>query len=134
MKENATNFFDFSVVVRCTLNDEDISISVSGEEGIAALYKFHNGGWFYHRYCKSKKIRDYIFHQAILSDIILYSSPIISNVTITFYSNYKSMTSKYRIQQPRKVLESKFLKHIKNASYDDKIKKYNFLAGEFKFI
>ena len=85
MKENITQFYDFTVVVRCKLNDEDVSISVSGEEGISPLYKFHNGGRFYYRYCKSKKIRDYKFNRAILSDVILYSSSIISNVTITFF-------------------------------------------------
>ena len=71
---------------------------------------------------KVKKIRDYIFHRTILSDIILYFS-IISIVTITFFSKHKSMTAKHKLQQPRKNLESKFLKHIKNASYADKINK-----------
>ena len=67
-------------------------------------------------------------------DTILCSSSIISNVAISFFSNYKSMTSKHRLQQPRKGLESKLLKHIKNASYDDKIHKYNFLAHEYELI
>ena len=30
------------------------------------------------------------------------------------------MTAKHRFHQPRRVLESKLLKHIKNASDDDK--------------
>ena len=36
------------------------------------------------------------------------------------------MIVKHRFQQPRRVLESKLLKHIKNSSYDDKVNKYNF--------
>ena len=44
------------------------------------------------------------------------------------------MTSKQRLQQPRRVLESKILKHIKNASDDDKETKYNFLAREYELI
>ena len=89
MKESITKFNDFSIVDRCKLNDEEISISVSSEERFAPLHKFNNGGWFSFRYCKSKKLRDYIFHLAILMDIILYPSSIISNVTITLFSNYK---------------------------------------------
>ena len=81
-----------------------------------------------------KKIRDYIFHRASLNDIILHSSTIISDVTITFFSIYKTMTAKHRFQQPRRVLETKLLKHIKNASDDDKETKYNFLAREYELL
>ena len=44
------------------------------------------------------------------------------------------MTLKHKLQQPRRVLESKLLKHIKNASYDDNIYKYNFLAREYELL
>ena len=44
------------------------------------------------------------------------------------------MTVKHRFQQPRRVLESKFLKHVKNASYDDKINEYKFLTLEYDFL
>ena len=63
----------------------------------------------------------------MLRDIKLDSSSIISNVMITIFSNYKSMTAKHKSCQPRRVLESKLLKNIKNASYHDKINKYHFL-------
>ena len=33
MKENTIKFYTFSVVVRCNLNDEDISISVESGKG-----------------------------------------------------------------------------------------------------
>ena len=49
----------------------------------------------------------------MLKDIKVDSSSIISNVTITLFSKYKSMAAKHKIQQPRKLLESKILKHIK---------------------
>ena len=134
MVNNSCKFNFFSTNVKCKINNEDISISVDKIDGYAPLHKFDNGGWFYYRYCNSKKIRDYIFHRATLSDTILYSSTIISDVTITFFSNYKSMTAIHKLQQPRKVLESKILKHIKNASNDDKETKYNFLCQEFELI
>ena len=49
----------------------------------------------------------------MLKDIKLDSSSIISTVTITLSSNYTSMTAKHKIQQPRKFLGSKRLKHKK---------------------
>ena len=44
------------------------------------------------------------------------------------------MTPKHRSQQPRRVLESKLLKHIKNASYNDKENKYNFLTLGYELL
>ena len=112
-KKNTIKFYAFSVVVRCKLNDEDISISGDSGDGYAPLYKFPDSEWICYKNCRSKKIRDYIFHRAMLRDIKLDSSSIISNVTITLFSNYNSMTAKHKFQQPRRVLESKLLKHKK---------------------
>ena len=70
----------------------------------------------------------------MLRDIKLDSFSIISNVTTTKFSKYKTMTAKHKRQQPRKVLESRLLKHIKNASYDDKTNKYNFPALEYELL
>ena len=134
IKENNNKFYSFSIVVRCKLNDEDIRVSVDNKPGYAPLYKFLDGKWFFYKYYKCKLIRDYIFHRAMLRDIKLDSSSIISNVTITFFSNYKSMTAKHKLQQPRRVLESKLLKYIKNASSDDKINKYKFLTHEYDLL
>ena len=44
------------------------------------------------------------------------------------------MTAMHKFQRPRKVLESTILKHIKNASDDDKETKYNFLAHKYKLL
>ena len=134
MNENRTKFYTFSILVRCKLDNEDISISVDGNEIDIPLYRFDDCGWVCYRYCKHKKIRDYIFHRAMLRDNKLDSSSLISNVMITLFSSYKSMTAKHKIQQPRRVLESKLLKHIKNVSYNDKIKKYNFLTLEYELL
>ena len=131
---NYSKFHFFSTVVKCKLNNNDISILVSKMDGYVSLYRFDESGWISYRYCNGKKIRDYIFHRASLSDIILYSSTIISDVTITFFSIYKTMTAKHRFQQPRRVLESKLLKHIKNASDDDKETIYKFLTPEHGLV
>ena len=44
------------------------------------------------------------------------------------------MTAKHKMQKPRRILESKLLKHINDASYNDKIKKCNFLSREYDLI
>ena len=132
MKENRGKFYSFTILVRCKLDNEDISISVDGNKIDVPLYKFDDCGWVCYKYCQSKKIRDYIFHRAMLRNIKLDSYSIISNVMITIFSNYKSMTAKHKLQQPRRVIESKLLKYIKNTSYDDKINKYNFLTLEYE--
>ena len=113
LKENRTEFYAFFVVVKCKLDNDDIYISVEGDEVGVPSYRFDDCGWVCYRYCKSKKIRDYIFHRAVLRDIKLDSSSIVSNITITIFSKYKTMTAKHRLQQPRTILETRFLKHIK---------------------
>ena len=45
MKENTIKFYTFYVVVRCKLNDEDISISVDSGKGHVPLYRFPDSGW-----------------------------------------------------------------------------------------
>ena len=55
MQENTIKFHTFYVVVRCKLNDEDISISVDSGKGYAPLYRFPDSGWICYKYCKSKK-------------------------------------------------------------------------------
>ena len=70
----------------------------------------------------------------MLRDIKLNSSSIISKVIITLFSNYKSMTAKHKLQQPRRVIESNLIKYIKSASSDDKINKYNFLTLEYELL
>ena len=44
------------------------------------------------------------------------------------------MTAIHILQQPRRILESKILRHIKNASNDDKERKYKFLSQEYELI
>ena len=134
IKDDSTKFCSFTILFRCKLNGEDISISDDGGEVYAPLYRFDDSGWVFYRYCKSKKMRDYIFHRAMLSGIKLDSSSIISNVTITFFSKYRTMTTKHRFQQPRRVLEFKLLKHIKNMSNADKMFKYSFLTLRYELL
>ena len=70
----------------------------------------------------------------MLKEVKLVPSSIINTLTITIFSYYKSMAPRYRLQQPRRTLEPKLLKHMKDSSEDDKINKYRFLSINFDLI
>ena len=137
MVNNSCKFNFFSTIVKCKIDKKHISILVDKIRGYVPFYEFDYDdyyAWIYHRYYNSEKIRDYIFHRCKLYDTIWRFSTIICDVTITFFSNYKFMTGKHKMQQPRRILESKLLKHIHNVSYNDKINKYKFLSREYNLI
>ena len=105
-----------------------MSISVDNIEKEIPLYKFKNTGGIYYKFCQSKKVRDFVFHTAILKNINLESSSIINNVILTIFSKYKTIKRNHLLNQPRPVLESKILKHIHNSDFRDKLTKYYFLS------
>ena len=56
----------------------------------------------------------------------------IRNLTIKFVSRYRNMTFRHQLQQPRSMLETKMVKHIKYMSYEEQSDKYNFLTCKHK--
>ena len=50
-----SKFHFFSTLIKCKVNNNDISILVSKMYGYAPLYRFDDSGWIYYRYCNSKK-------------------------------------------------------------------------------
>ena len=52
----------------------------------------------------------------------------IRNLTIKFVSRYRNMTYRYQLQQPKPMIESKMVKHIKYMSHEEQINNYNFLT------
>ena len=51
----------------------------------------------------------------------------IRNLRIKFVSRYNNMTFRYQLEQPRRILESKMVKNIKNKTEEEQ-DKYNFLV------
>ena len=109
-------------------------ISIDNIQGQIPLYKFKNSGWIYYKFCQSKKVRDFVFHNAVLKSIKLESSSIINNVILTIFSKYKCMKRNYFLTQSRSVLESKILKNIHNLDFREKITKYYFLSKKYNYI
>ena len=52
----------------------------------------------------------------------------VRNLTIKFVSRYGNMTYRYQLQQPKPMIESKMVKHIKYMSHEEEINNYNFLT------
>ena len=127
-------FTSFSIVVNFQLNDDNMSISIDNIEGEIPLYKFKNSGWIYYKTCQSKKVRDFVFHNAFLKNIKLKSSSIINNVILTIFSKYKTIKRNHLLNQPRSVLESKILKNVHNSNFRDKLTKYYFLSKKYGLI
>ena len=121
-------FNSFSIKIDFQLNNENMSISVDNIEGEIPLYKFKNSGWIYYKFCQSKKVRDFVFHNATLKNIKLESTSIINNVILTIFSKYKTIKRNHLLNQPRSILESKILKHIHNSNFSDEYTKYKFLS------
>ena len=85
-------------------------------------------------FVKVKKVRDFVFHNAILKNIKLESSTIINNVILTIFLKYKTIKRNHLLSQPRIVLESKILKNIHNSNFRDKLTKYYFPSTKYGII
>ena len=44
------------------------------------------------------------------------------------------MKPNYKLTQPRRVLDSKLLKHISSTNFSDKVSKYYFLTNKYKLF
>ena len=84
-----------------------MSTSVDNIQGELPLYKIKNSGWMYYKFCQSKKVRDFVFHNAILKNIKLEPSSIINNVILTIFSKYKTIKRNHLLNQSWSILTSK---------------------------
>ena len=101
-----------------------MSISIDTFEGQLPLYKFS----------QSKKVRDFVFHNAILKNKKLESTSIINNVILTIFSKYKTIKRNHLLNQQRSILESKLLKHFDKSNFCDKLTKYFVLSKKYGII
>ena len=114
MTINLYKFRKFSTTVKCTKDNKDISILIDEVEGYIPFYELDDDEeeWIHLKYLNRYKIRNYLLYRCGLFDIVLRSSTVLSDVTITFFSNYKSMTLKHKMRQSGRTLEFKLLNSI----------------------
>ena len=132
--EYNTKFNSFSILVKCNIYGENINISINNRNEFIPLCKFKDIGSVFHEYSQSKKVRDYVYQYALWEDIEIDSNSIINNLTITIFSEYCTMKSRHRLQQPRSVLESKMLKQNANLNYTEVVEKNPFLVRKYKLL
>ena len=98
MMINLCKFRKFSTVVKCKIDNKDISILIDKIEGYVPFYKLDDDEeeWIHLKYLNRYKKRHYILYRCGLFDTVFRYSTIISDVMIIFFSNYKSMTAKLK--------------------------------------
>ena len=101
MTINLCKFRNFSTTVECTIDNKDISILIDKIEDYIPFYELDDDEeeWIHLKYLNRYKIRNYILYSCGLFDTVFHSSTVLSDVTITFFSNYKSMTTIHKLQQ-----------------------------------
>ena len=97
------------------------------------LYKFKDSGYVYYKFCQSRRIKDYVIHNASLKNINLEQQSIIS-VVLTTFSKYKSIKRNHLLNQPKSILISKFLNQLHNRDFRDKLTKYFYLSKKYGII
>ena len=112
-------FNEFKIYVSCKIND-DVEIKVYKNESdlCVLLPTFLEGTLYVHiageMICKN--IRENLSSKY---DINCNADMEIRNLTIKFVSRYRNMTFRQQLQQPRSMLETKMVKHIKYLSYEE---------------
>ena len=128
---NRKKFPIFKTVVKCNLFNKDLTICYDKTKKGWIRYGF--GDVIFHDLCPvCEEIPHRIHRHAMISNQKLSLDTVLENVSITFFSYYYIMTPRHRLEQPRRLLESKLLKHIANLDDDEKINKYRFLWQYYK--
>ena len=124
-------FNEFKTYVSCQIND-DVEVKVYKNESdmrvvlppflgwdVGTLYVHVAGKMICKTICENLRSK---------YDINCTPDMKIRILTITFISRYSNMTFRYQLEQPRPMIKSKMIKHIKNKSHEEQISNYKFLT------
>ena len=129
-----TNTLKFPIskaLIECELFGENLVICSDETKKRVINYGFGDEV-FHHLYCVCEEILNRICRHVLIKGEELSLETVIKNISITFYSFYYVMTPRHRLQQPRKVLESKLLKDITKLNDFEKNIKYSFLWYKYR--
>ena len=130
---NRKKFPISKTVVRCKLFNKDLVICYDKTKKRLIRYGFGDAV-FHHLNPVCEEILDRLHCYALISGKELSLDTVIKNMSITFFSYYYIFTPRHRLEKPRKVLESKLLKHITKLNDFEKNTKYSFLWQNYKPI
>ena len=133
VENNRKKFPIFKTVERCKLFNKDLVICYDKTKKRLIRYGFGDAV-FHDLYPVCEEILNRLHRYALICDQKLSLDTVIKNMSITFYSYYHIMTPRHRLQQPRRVLESRLLKHKTNLDDDKKNVKYRYLWQYYKPI
>ena len=133
-------FIEFKTCVLCKIDDNiEINVYENSSDMHAVLptfppeYKVHDMGTLCIQIA-DKMICKTIFEN-LRSKYDNNSTPDmkIRNLRLKFISRYDNMTFRYQLEQPRRILDSKMVKHIKNMTEEEQ-DNYNFLVCKHKLF
>ena len=130
---NRNKFPVFKTVVKCKLFNKGLVICYDKTKKVLIRYVFGDA-IFRHLYPVCEEILNRLNRYALINGKELSLDTVIKNMSITFFSYYYIMTPRHRLEQPRRLLESRLLKHITNLNVDEKNIKYNFLWQKYRPI
>ena len=131
VNNNRKKFPIFKTIVKCNLFNEDLVICYDKTKRGLLKFCFSDSVFHYlHPVCE--EIQHRLLRYALIGGNGLSLDTLIKNMSITFFSYYHIMTPRHRLEQPRRILESKLLKHITHLDDDDI--KYKFLWQNYKPI
>ena len=127
-------FNEFRIYVLCKKNNNvKINVYKSSFELHALLpiflpeYKFYDVGTLYIQIADKMICETFCENPRSKYDINCTPDMKIRNLRIKSVSRYDNMTFRYQIEQPRRILETNMIKHIKNMVEEEQ-DKYNFFG------
>ena len=137
LHENIINhnnkFNEFKTYVSCKINDDlEIKVYKNNSDMNFVISTFNEKEKLYVHIAGEMICND--IRKSLSSKYNINCTPDmeIRNLTIKFVSRYSNMTFRHQLQQPRSMLETKMVKHIKYMSYEEQDDKYNFLTWKHK--
>ena len=128
---NRLKFPIFKTLVKCNLFDMDLVIWYDKTKKILIKYGYGDNV-FHYLYPVCEEILNRTRDHVLIKGEKLSLETVIKNISIIFYSYYYIMTPRHRLEQPRRILESKLLKHITKLNDDEKDDKYGFLWHKYR--
>ena len=126
-------FNEFKTYVSCKINDDvELKVYKNNSDIHLVLSTFNEEEKLYVHIAGEMICNDIRKNLCSKYNINCTPDMEIRNLTIKFVSRYLNMTFRHQLQQPRSMLETKIVKHIKYKSYEEQIDKYNFLTCKHK--
>ena len=131
--DHNNKFNEFEFYIRCKINDDvEIKVYKNNSDMHLVLSTFNEKEKLYVHIAGEMICNDIRENLSSKYDINCTPDMEIKNLTIKFVSRYRNMTFRHQLQQPRSMLETKMVKHIKYMSYEEQSDKYNFLTCKHK--